>query len=226
MKHIQDPRITLFILLLAAFSVVLCGHMIQLHLLMGISLLYLISQHKFSAAVMYLLIYLLFWMLIYILPARVGSVGVVVLVTLRMMPMLAIGNALLTTPPDVILTAGYKMRISRQGLAAICILLRFSSVIRQEMSAITQGIRARGLLPHWHSIFLHPVASYECFILPLIIRALRLSSELTCAAEFRGVESDSARTCIYDAEVTPAEVIWAIGFSLVCITAILIGRFL
>lgn len=224
MKHFQDPRLTLGVLSLTAISVLFINTSIQIHLLMGLCALYLFSLNKFRVVVVYTLIYILLWGLIYIFPSRFGDVGVVIMVAVRMMPMMAIGTVFVSTPADAIMLAGHKIRLPQAIIIAICILLRFSSVIRQEMHRIDQGIRARGLLPHWYSVILHPARSYECFVLPLIIRGLRLSTELTCAAQLRGIENSLDRTCIYSIAVTAKDVIRTVFHGIACAAVLWFGR--
>jgi len=224
MKHFQDPRLTLGGLFLTAISILFINTSIQIHLLMGISVLYLLSLNKFREAIVYTSIYILLWGLIYVFPSRFGDVGVVIMVTSKMMPMVAIGTVFISTPADAIMLAGHKIRLPQAIIIAICILLRFSSVIRQEMHRIAQGIRARGLLPHWYSVILHPARSYDCFVLPLIIRGLRLSTELTCAAQFRGIENSTSRTCIYSIAVTAKDLIRTVLHGIACVAVLWFGR--
>lgn len=224
LPHLQDPRFTLGILALVSIAIMSVHHTWQLHLLMGLSALYLVSLRRFSAAIAYVLMYLLFGWLVLILPTRVGSVTVFLIVTMRMMPMLVLGTVLFSTPPNAILTVGDRMHVPQQAMIAVCVLFRFMHVICQEMHAIVQGIRARGLLPHWYSVVVHPVQSYGCFVLPLIIRGLKLSSELACAADFRGVESTALRTCIYSLKVMPNDVTRTAGYVVCCMGVVLAGR--
>ncbi len=197
MKPIQDPRITLVSLFAVTVTSFLIASTIQLHLLTGLCLLYLISLARFPSALRNAVIYICLWLMVYLLPTSVGSVTVVFFMYIKVLPMFAIGMVLISTPPNVLMWTGARMHLPQKALLAIGILLRFFTVIRLEIQAIYQGIRARGMFPHWYSVLLHPAQSYECLVLPLILRALKLSTELTCAAEFRGVESQAMRTCIY-----------------------------
>ncbi len=197
MKQIQDPRITLVSLLAVTVTSFIISSTIQLHLLTGLCVLYLISLAKFSAALQNAVIYLCLWLMVYLLPSSVGSVTVVFFMFIKVLPMFAISAVLLSTPPNVLMWIGAKMHLPQKALLAMGVLLRFFTVIRLEMQAIFQGIRARGMFPHWYSVILHPAQSYECLVLPLILRGLKLSAELTCAAEFRGVEGQARRSCIH-----------------------------
>ena len=197
MKQIEDPRITMVSLLAVNVTAFTISSITQLHLLAGLCILYLITLTNYSAALRNAVIYVCLWLMVHLLPAGAGSVTVVFFMFIKVLPMFAISLVLISTPPNVLMWIGARMNLPKKALLAMGVLLRFFTVIKLEMLAIFQGIRARGMFPHWYSVILHPAQSYECLVLPLILRGLKLSAELTCAAEFRGVESKAMRTCIY-----------------------------
>ena len=209
MKSVTDPRTHLVTLLIATIFVFTIHQQQQLHFLMAISILYVFIEKGLRRAISFLIAYVVVSALVQLLSYGAGGIAAAMYLFVRMMPLFAIGNVLATSPASTLLYVSDKMKFPRNVVIMVCILLRFSSMIYEEISSIRQGIRARGLLPHWYSIFLHPVQSYECFVLPLIIRGLKLSNELTCAAEFRGIESKCQRSSIYPLSV------WYKNFSIV-----------
>lgn len=220
MRRVQDPRIHLATLLAAGVFAIMIRSDWQLHLLMLLSLLYLFAHGSRRQSLRCAIGYAAASSLLTILPSGLGTALMIVYLTLRMLPVLMIGTLLIASPPGAVLWSGARMRLPRQVLIMICILFRFSSVIRIEMASIRQGIRARGILPRWYSILLHPAMAYECFVLPLIIRGLKLSAELTCAAQFRGVESRRPRSCIHPAGFRPTGFL-AVGLYILCACMIL-----
>jgi energy-coupling factor transport system permease protein len=224
MKRIQDPGITLIGLLSITIVSFSLTNTIQLHLLMGLSLLYLLSLLYPAAALRSAAFYIVFWLLVYWLPSSFGSFTVILFMTVKILPMLTIAAALLTVPPNVLMWRGALLGLPQKAVLTLGVLLRFFAMIRLEMQAVFQGIRARGMLPHWYSVLLHPAQSYECLVLPLIIRGLRLSTELTCAAEFRGVESGIKRTCIYTAERKRIGVARTICLAAGCVVIFMLGE--
>lgn len=209
MKSVTDPRTHLVTLLIATIFVFTIHQQQQLHFLMAISILYVLIEKGLRRAVAFLIAYLLVSALVQLLSYGAGGIAAAMYLSVRMMPLFAIGNVLATSPASALLYVSDKMKFPHNVVIMVCILLRFSSMIYEEISSIGQGIRARGLFPHWYSIFLHPVQGYECFVLPLIIRGLKLSNELTCAAEFRGIESTCPRSSIYQLSA------WHKNFSIV-----------
>lgn len=189
----------------------------QLHLLMLMSLTYLLFYGKWRISLSYALGYVAAFYLMTILSSGIvtGSIRIILHLSLHMLPVLMVGTLLISSPPSTFLWSGARMRLPQHVLIMLCVLLRYSYVLRIEMATIRQGIRARGVLPRWYSAFLHPARAYECFILPLIIRGLKLSTEITCAAQFRGVESRRLRSCIYPVRLRPTGIL-TVGLYALC----------
>ena len=70
------------------------------------------------------------------------------------------------------------------------------------MALIRQGIRARGLFPHWYDYLRRPVTVYESFFVPFTVRCLKLSAELGATAELRGLDAPQKRSSIHVAPLS------------------------
>jgi energy-coupling factor transport system permease protein len=222
MSGIKDPRIHLITLLAASIFFFAIRNDWQLHVLIMISVIYLLLNGKWRSSLGYALGYVAAFSLSISLPPSTVTEGIQMLIhlSLRTMPILMISSLFLSLPPSAFLWSGARMRLPQHIFIMFCVLLRYSSVLRIEMGSIQQGIRARGIFPRWYSAFLHPARAYECFVLPLIIRGLKLSIEITCAAQFRGLESRRPRSCIYPVGLRPAGLLTA-GFYILCGSMIL-----
>ena len=132
----------------------------------------------------------------------------------KMMPMFMIAVALTSAPPGVLLCASEKWRAPKPVLIMLCILLRFFPVVLREMGAIREGIRARGVFSRGYSALRHPLMAYECFFTPLIVRCLKLSSELASAAELRGIACANRRTSIHPVAFKAGDVLALALFAL------------
>ncbi len=193
-----DPRTHFVLVLFSGCAAFLLNGTMALYLLYLLCAFFLVLCGKPMRALKCTLVFILIQTILSLFSAtRIGSFGIVLFLICQMMPPALMGMALLTRSYSAILCAGERMHIPRQIMLMICILLRFFPVLLSEMRTIGSGIRARSILPHWYDIPLHPAMSYECFVLPLMIRSLKLSSELACAAEVRGIESSAKRTTVH-----------------------------
>lgn len=115
----------------------------------------------------------------------------------RTVPLMMLAAALVESNPSRVMAAVQKIGVPRTGLAMICLLVRFFPVMGEEMKKIREGQLARGILPKRRDMLAHPITAYQCFFVPLIIRCLRLSSDLGASSELRGLASQERRSCLH-----------------------------
>lgn len=155
-----------------------------------------------------------------------GLYGVLFVSVLHMVPPFTVGCALFTLSPSAIMCALDRWHVPQGVLVGICMMFRFVSILSFEGRSIVRGIRMRGIFPRAIDAARRPVLAYECVYTPLVMRSLRLSSELAASAELRGIEIGEGRTSVYhvgfsarDAACTllviaSAAVVYALGVDL------------
>lgn len=126
-----------------------------------------------------------------------GLYGVLFVSVLHMVPPFTVGCALFTLSPSAIMCALDRWHVPQGVLVGICMMFRFVSILSFEGRSIVRGIRMRGIFPRAIDAARHPVLAYECVYTPLVMRSLRLSSELAASAELRGIEIGEGRTSVY-----------------------------
>ncbi len=166
----------------------------QADLLVLLSGIYLLFNGLPKRALKFALVYIVLKVILAVAPPGLGLLLVLLYMIAKMFPMIMIASALMHSSPSGILCAFERIHVPKSTLVMICVLIRFFPVLALEMKAIHDGIRARRIFPHWYTILRHPAMSYECYFMPLIVRCLKLSSELSASAELRGIECDCRRT--------------------------------
>lgn len=126
-----------------------------------------------------------------------GLYGVLFVSVLHMVPPFTVGCALFTLSPSAIMCALDRWHVPQGVLVGICMMFRFVSILSFEGRSIVRGIRMRGIFPRAIDAARRPVLAYECIYTPLVMRSLRLSSELAASAELRGIEIGEGRTSVY-----------------------------
>ena len=107
---------------------------------------------------------------------------------LSFLPLSGLYCALFTLSPSAIMCALDRWHVPQGVLVGICMMFRFVSILSFEGRSIVRGIRMRGIFPRAIDAARRPVLAYECVYTPLVMRSLRLSSELAASAELRGIE--------------------------------------
>lgn len=201
----SGPKTHLLVLVLASILSVLVTDDLQVHLMVAVSVVYLVWNQLSRKVFPFLVAYVASIAILSVLPETLGTMKLVFYSLIRMMPVIMIGAVLIASPPGSIMCAFERLYVPKPVLVMICILIRFFPVVLFEMQAIRVGIRARGIFPRWYSVVRHPAMAYECFFVPLVVRCLKLSSELASSAELRGIECSGGRTSIHPVRFQAAD---------------------
>lgn len=145
-----------------------------------------------------------------------GLYGALFVSFLHMIPPFTAGCALFTLSPSAIMCALDRWRLPQRVLVGVCMVFRFASVLSFEARSIVRGIRMRGIFPHAFDIVRHPGLAYECVYTPLVMRSLRLSSELAASAELRDIEIGRGRTSVYHVGFTWRDAACLVVVAVVC----------
>ena len=101
-------------------------------------------------------------------------------------------------------------------MIGVCMVFRFASILPFEFSSIVRGLRMRGVFPRVVDAFSHLGLVYECLYTPLVMRCLRLSSELAASSELRGIDVQTGRSSIYHVGFAARDVVVVAVFACAC----------
>lgn len=190
-----DPRTHLASFLAVGVSAMLVTGLLETTLLQAIAAAYLAANGRPKLAVKACASFAAVCGLSF-LPLS-GLYGVLFVSVLHMVPPFTVGCALFTLSPSAIMCALDRWHVPQGVLVGICMMFRFVSILSFEGRSIVRGIRMRGIFPRAIDAARRPVLAYECVYTPLVMRSLRLSSELAASAELRGIEIGEGRTSVY-----------------------------
>lgn len=121
-------------------------------------------------------------------PAGAGGFTIVTIILRRLMiiGMFVIPFSFVSS--GELLASMQKMKIPRFVVISASVLFRFMPTLRDEFQAIRISQKIRGIgRTAWNVVF-HPYVFYETLIVPLLIRATRISDELSASAMLRGAD--------------------------------------
>jgi energy-coupling factor transport system permease protein len=205
-----DPRTHLLVLLVISSLTLITDTMAQNYALAVLCCLYLVIQGLYKRALQMAAVYLVLLFLMVFTGRWFSVVSVIFYTFLRLMPPVMVTGALLSSSPSRLMCAFSRLHVSAPALLVVCVVIRFFPVLAMESHSIRNGMRARGVLRRMRDVVRHPVFAYECFLVPLMVRSLKLSSELSAAAFLRGAECGGPRSTTH-----------AIGFGRADVAALL-----
>lgn len=91
-----------------------------------------------------------------------------------------------------LLTALANMKLSRKLILPLAVAFRYFPTLKNEISNIRESLLLREMKPS----ILHPISAMEYYLVPLLMRSLRVSDELTRSALCRAYSVESSRSTL------------------------------
>lgn len=188
-----DFRSQIAILLLIMSLVAVLTSDILIYSMLGILSVYLLVQGYWRQTIRLLAISLTAILL------RIVSMGqgVTVLlpdmflfIVIRITIMLMAAQPIMSMPPGEAVAVFKKMRAPEAFALSVTFMLRFIPTVKSEFSSVYNAMRLRGLLSPKQ-----PLRALEYMLVPIMIRASKVSDELAASAEARGIANPGVHTC-------------------------------
>lgn len=102
-----------------------------------------------------------------------------------------------------LLTALSNMRLSRKLILPLAVAFRYFPTLKMEVGSIRESLLLRDMKPS----FLHPVQSMENYLIPILMRSLKVSDELSQSALCRGYSLAGSRGTLVPVFLRPLDYI-------------------
>ena len=186
--------ITLFILILLTSFLVFLVNQTMYYVLLGMSFLFLFLfsyTEGVKRALAYIGLFLLIKLLAYIdLGMTTGALIGLIALFLRLYPIFNIGRILILTSPLKIMSALRAVKAPQSLSIGLVTALRFLDEMTARLNEIKNGMKVRGL----RLSLLHPLRSFELYLIPLIYKCLHVSETLTSSIIAKGIEYEGKKT--------------------------------
>ena len=95
-------------------------------------------------------------------------------------------------PPGMLLEVFHRLHLPKGFGISVIVLLRFLPTIKYELKAIRGALKFRGVGISLLNTVFHLPKNFYLTLIPLLIRTVRISDEITAAALTRGIEVNNA----------------------------------
>lgn len=113
---------------------------------------------------------------------------------LKLVPIVMIGTWILrTTYMDDLMVSLQRMRLPQSVTIPLLVMFRYIPTLRIEYRMIRNTMSIRGLCDTFLKRVLHPVATMEYILIPLLMRCLKVTDELAASGTTRGLELKGRR---------------------------------
>ena len=186
--------IVLFILIVSFSITLFITDKLGYYIMMSVSFILLLTHSKkafLSVSVKYLFLLLLLHLLGK-LPYELGVASFIglLLIGIKLFPVFTLGRILISLSPLTIMSSLRKIGIPNDFNLSIATGLRFMSEMEIRIKEIRNGMKVRGL----RISLVHPVRSFELYLIPLMYKCLHVSETLTSSIISKGAEYKIKKT--------------------------------
>ena len=220
-----DPRTKLILMLIITFSAILMrGTTTEVMVISAIAVLALL-QGEYKRCTGFLLVYAATYVLMFCckyMPQFLASMVVIVCAVLHKMlpPIMFAFCILLTTKISSLISAMESMHMPRKITIPVAVGLRYFPTATEEMRAIKDARKLRGININVKNLFRRPGVVLEGAVIPLMLRSANIAEELSASAIARGIDSGQKRTSIEKLQIKMQDYICLIAFTVLLILAI------
>ena len=202
--YMVDPRIRFFVAIIGGILMLFIQNELSLLIAFGLSIAWCVYCGKWKNAVTFCVLYgLLFWWSYSLMQEKEIS-GIIISVILfrRFLLIGAFLTPLATVDVGSLVASMHKMHLPRFFVMTMAITFRFIPTLKEEYRAVRTSQKFRAIGRTLWNVIIHPITFYETLIVPLAIRIMRISDELSASAILRGADRKGNGTCFRDVKIT------------------------
>ena len=186
--------IVLFILIVSFSITLFITDKLGYYIMLAVSFVLLLTHSKkvfLNMSTKYLFLILLLYLLKK-LPYGLGVASFMglLLIGIKLFPIFTLGRILIALSPLTIMSSLRKIGISNNFNLSVATGLRFMGEMNIRLKEIRNGMKVRGLAIS----LLHPIRSFELYLIPLMYKCLHVSETLTSSIISKGAEYQIKKT--------------------------------
>ena len=208
-KFFIHPITILFLMIVSSFLFFVPfkgAYIAALSLSLGIE--FLMARKSFFKSVSVLLILIFF---IHVIFVNIGFFLIFFIPLLKLMPVLILAQVMAEFTSSELLWACRKIHLPETLAISVAVFFRFLPEFKHRLKEVREGAKVRGYGFHP----LHPLRSFEIFVVPLLYKGLLVSDTISCAIWTKGIESTCEKTELHPANFSYRDV--AVSMLMFCI---------
>ena len=213
----QDPRNKMLLMLLISILVFLSKNQNALHISVGLLFILMLTAKLYQTAVKFVVAYFIIYIVNYVIMIFLSLNPVITFISfmffflLLMLPIFMSVTLLInTTEVSELLGAMEAIHMPRQITIPFAVTLRFIPSLQKELGYIREAMKVRGI----RLGICHPIQSMEYILVPLLMRALKISEELSASAMTRGIDSPDPKTHFIEMKFSFGDILVMLGLIL------------
>lgn len=145
-----------------------------------------------------------------------------VLMFFNLMPVFLVAWDLLATPPGELSAFLSRLHTPTPVILGLLVIFRFFPTMRVQWRGVWQSMRNRQLIGI-RQIALHPIATCEYVLVPLLLRCLQISDQLSVSAVTRGAQAPGIRGSYYGKSLQAGDWLWGCAWAAGLVVLLALG---
>ncbi len=193
-KYIPDIRVNLFLAVAGSIAVLTYKNEITFIAAFAVSIVFILVQREYKKAFTFVLIFLLLFLFSHLTAGitKLQTLWLFAAVTRHLLIPLSFVSGISDRPPGMLLEVFHRLHLPKGFGISVIVLLRFLPTIKYELKAIRGALKFRGIGISLLNTVFHLPKNFYLTLIPLLIRTVRISDEITAAALTRGIEVNNA----------------------------------
>jgi energy-coupling factor transport system permease protein len=208
-----DPRVKMLMLIVLGFvSFIINGDIPELILMFGVSTFICAGSAPRWGIKMFLVYmvisYLNTCLKFFTIPGISLLMGIFGVTIIKAIPVVTLARWVIrSTYMDELTVALERIGMPRTVIIPFVVMFRYIPTLGIEYKMIRNTMKIRGVSDSFYKILLHPFATIEFILIPLLMRCLKVSDELAASGTTRGMERDNKRYGILKVEFGKKEIL-------------------
>lgn len=214
-RFVPDIRVSIFLGIISSIAILNYKNEPTFILAFAIAIIFILLQGQYKRALRFVIAFFILFLCSYFM------VGITKLQTLwlfatigrHLLIPLSFISGLSDKPAGMILEVFNRLHLPKSfGISSI-ILMRFLPTIKYELSAIRGSLKFRGMGISILSTIIYLPQNFYLTLIPLLVRTVRISDEITAAALTRGIELNNSIVSFFEVKWTNKDSFYLIFIS-------------
>ena len=219
-----DPRIKFLVGFIGSLFMLFIDNELALSMTFILGIVWCVYCGKWKNAIGISIIYgLLYWWTIVLANAPDAQGNGFIIITILFRRFMLIGafvTPLACVEVGLLVASLKKMKLPKMVVMSIAILFRFFPTIQHEYRSVRTSQKFRAIGRTIFNVIGHPITFYETLAVPLAIRIMRISDELSASAILRGADLKGNNCSFRDIRITILDCLIFVLF-IVCLVFVL-----
>ena len=214
-KFITDIRVNVILAIISSIAILIYKKEITFTIAFTVSIVFILFQGQYRKALNFASAFVILFILSILKAGKSGLATLWLFATIarHLLIPLSFLQGILERSIGELLEVCHRLHLPKSfGVSAI-VLMRFFPTIKYELNTIRGALKFRGIGISLFSTLFHLPKNFYLTLIPLLIRTVRISDEITTAALTRGIDLDRDIVSFSEVKWTNKNTVFLVVFS-------------